>query len=544
MALDNSVISIISENLKERLEGAFFDHPYNLSTNHFAFPYHGSNCNENNGRGTLIISVDPSNPFFTYSYDKYTKYKVDNAFINLIQKIAGYKITAVKKIKLERVVIITCVNINKENVKDIESFDLIIELFPQRPNIVLINHDTKMIVIAYKERIDAATNKYLNRNTEYNIISPRELPLKIESIDELRPFYSKQVINLIEKYKNRYSLTDMIEKINSSTTLYLTQKGILPLRYDENDKEITIEKIYSFFVEDQKKLASFLKERKLYNLINDQLKINRRKLDNLEHDLMSNTQKLIYKDYGQILFLYQTEYDGTLSILEKDGYSIPLDKDKNYVENANQYFARYRKSKNSIPILNNLIETCKNDILYLEKKLLDIENGCNRDIMELKIELEETGYLKSKNKKKINRKKKVKKKNYEPHYLIFNNFKIGYGQNDLQNETLTFSIAGIHDIFFHVKDHPGAHVVLFGESENKKNQELAAELALHLSHLDSGDVYMTKIKYVKKNRQKKGLVTFKSYQLITIKKIKDSSLKIFKENLWLSQINQCWFRLY
>ena len=37
----------------------------------------------------------------------------------------------------------------------------------------------------------------------------------------------------------------------------------------------------------------------------------------------------------------------------------------------------------------------------------------------------------------------------------------------------------------------------------------------------------------RKNRQKKGLVTFKSYQLITIKKIKDSSLKIFKENFIL-----------
>lgn len=99
MALDNSVISIIVDKLKEVLIGAFFDHPYNLTNNHYAFPYHNSNEETNGHRGTLIVSVDSSNPFITYSYNRYTKYKVDNIFINFMQKIAGTRITAIKKLR-------------------------------------------------------------------------------------------------------------------------------------------------------------------------------------------------------------------------------------------------------------------------------------------------------------------------------------------------------------------------------------------------------------------------------------------------------------
>lgn len=528
MALDNSVISIIVDKLKEVLIGAFFDHPYNLTNNHYAFPYHNSNEETNGHRGTLIVSVDSSNPFITYSYNRYTKYKVDNIFINFMQKIAGTRITAIKKIEMERVVVITCENINSTSDSPIKTFDLIIELFPQRPNIILTNHEDNRIVIAYKERSDLATNKYLNRNTMYCFPLDRKLEKNFTSLDDLKPFFSKQVLSLIEKHSEG-NLDSYVEKILTSRDIYLTNKGLLPLPYEENDKIIDIINIYEHYVEDQKQIALFLKERKLFNLINEQLKIAKRKKENLLKDLSSNKQKLIYKDYGQILFLYQTEYDGTQSILKKDGLSIPLDKDLNFVDNANIFFARYHKAKNAIPILESLITQCDNDILYLEKKLLDIHNGSNRDLMELKIELTETGYLKSKKQKKW-KKAKNKKKNYEPHYIVLEHAKIGFGQNDLQNETLTFNIAGIHDLFFHVKDHPGAHVVLMGE-QRKDYQEIACELALFLSHLMDGEVMVSEVKNIKKNKMKKGLVTFKTYNTITIKKIKESSLQLFKENI-------------
>ena len=168
----------------------------------------------------------------------------------------------------------------------------------------------------------------------------------------------------------------------------------------------------------------------------------------------------------------------------------------------------------------------EDDIKYLQKKLLDLENGSPRDILELKSELMETGYIKNAGKKGI--KKASSKKKYEPHYLVLEHGRIGYGMNDLQNESLTFDIAPIQSLFFHVVDHPGAHVVLLSGTDKLKYRELAAELALYISHLSEGDVYMAKVKDVKKNKSKKGLVNIMKFETITIHKVKESSLELFK----------------
>jgi len=526
MALDNTVINIIVNKLKGELEGGFFDHPYNLTNNQFALPYHGSTNLENKGRGTFIACMDPNNPFICFSYDKFTKYNDGGAFSNILKRIAGTKILEVNKISFERIVVIHSININPTIDTTITEFDLVFELFPQRPNIILLNHDTRKVIAAYKEHGDILSNSFLLRNAKYDLPSPRTLPDEVTSIEQLYPFFSKSIINVLKELEKKQGLSKALNLVLNSNSLFITEKGISPISLSNKESRIEVKDIYKHFYNDQKKLAFDLKEKKLFSLLTEQLKIAKRKKNNLQRDFDNNTKKLVFKDYGQVLYLYQTEYDGSQNVVNKDGYSIPVDKDVNYVTNANRYFVKYRKAKNSLPILQDLMATTDDEIEYLEKKLLDLYNGSPRDILELKIELEETGYIKSK--KKISSNKK--KKRFEPHYIILEQGKIGFGQNDLQNETLTFEIAKIHDLFFHVKDHPGAHVVLFGQVENKSYQELAAELALYLSHLDSGDVYVTEIKNVKKNRNKKGLVNLMSYKTITIKKIKESSLALFKKD--------------
>ena len=81
-----------------------------------------------------------------------------------------------------------------------------------------------------------------------------------------------------------------------------------------------------------------IKEKKLRDLLNTYLKTAVKKLNNLKSDVETSKKRLIYKDYGQILFLYQTEDDGTMTKLNKDGYSIPIDNSLTFVENANLYF--------------------------------------------------------------------------------------------------------------------------------------------------------------------------------------------------------------
>ena len=52
MALDNTVLNIIVEEIKNELIGGFFDHSFSLSYSHFAFPYHSGKNTENKDGGT------------------------------------------------------------------------------------------------------------------------------------------------------------------------------------------------------------------------------------------------------------------------------------------------------------------------------------------------------------------------------------------------------------------------------------------------------------------------------------------------------------
>lgn len=98
--------------------------------------------------------------------------------------------------------------------------------------------------------------------------------------------------------------------------------------------------------------------------------------------------------------------------------------------------------------------------------------------------------------------KSIKKKSYEPHYLNIGNAKIGFGLNDLQNETLTFEIARSNSLFFHVKDHPGSHVVILNGQDDNNIRTIACELALYLSHQKDGDVMYTEKDLLRKIRIK------------------------------------------
>ena len=84
-------------------------------------------------------------------------------------------------------------------------------------------------------------------------------------------------------------------------------------------------------------------------------------------------------------------------------------------------------------------------------------------------------------------------------------------------------------MFFHIKDYPGSHIVLLDGNTKDDDKLLASELALYLSHKDSGDVMMARKADVKKNPNKVGLVNVLKYETIHLSKIRESSLVLFKK---------------
>ena len=94
----------------------------------------------------------------------------------------------------------------------------------------------------------------------------------------------------------------------------------------------------------------------------------------------------------------------------------------------------------------------------------------------------------------------------------------------MQNEHLTFKVAEKSDLWFHVKDHPGSHVIMVtgGEEPSERDYTEAAGIAAYYSQA-KGDlvaVDYTRVKNVKKVQgAKPGFVIYKTNYTAFVKPI-------------------------
>lgn len=535
MALDNISIQIIVDEMKEELVGTVLGKPLALGGYDFAIPY-GTLMNENDHRhGSLIFSMEPNMPYLTFSHDRFEKVEMNTPFFNSLKKLTMSTILDIKKEKGERVVTIS-LKTNPNDLSEINTgFDFVLELFPNHPNCYIIAYPYGMIVSLFKEKTDIEKGVFVARNTKYSYPPERNpFPEHLESFEELRPYLSNGLYRLVQEYKDKNPLSpdQIAELLRKSHTLYIKGKEIYPFDFGMSEMNpIKPDEIYRYLVDDQKKKAKLEKEKELLSLIEHSQKVNEKKIQNLKQDLANARKHLCYMEYGQIIYLYQGEISKGDTLLERDGYSIPLQPNLDGPNNANRYFKLYRKAKSAITILTELIENAEAEKHYLKMKRNEAMNGTPRDIMELKSELLETGYIKERQTRKGQIRKVNKRKTYEPHYLCYGNGKIGFGMNGLQNEELTFNIAKKENLFLHVKDYPGSHVVILSGGENPEVIRLGCELALYLSHMDSGEVMIAEKKHVKKNPAKIGLVSVLKYQTLMIKYIRKESLELIKKAL-------------
>lgn len=533
MAVDNLSLAIIVDDLKKQMVNSTLGRPFYLGNYSYAFPYSEVISEGNIRHGSFIFTLEPTNPYICYSPLRFEKVDDNSPFFNSLKKLSLGFVTSVVKHKGERIVTFH-IKANKNDISEInESYDLILELFPNRPNCYIVAYPYGKIVSVFKEHIDIEKGIYITRNANYIYPIEREnLPIDLIDPEQARPYLPNATLRYLKKYvEDNHNLKDALIKLTSSKNIYVINKDILSFDFDNKDAIKTdSSSLYSLFVTNQKELAKLNKIKELISLIEHALKVAEKKLINLNNDLKNARDRMKYLEYGQMIYLYQSEIKKGDSSLKKDGYDIPLDIHLDPIKNANLYFKKYTKAKSALNILGSLINKTEDEIEYLKKKLIEAKDGTPRDVMELKSELLEAGYIKAKQGR--NTVYKVSKKhNYVPHYLILENGKIGFGMNGLQNEELTFNIAKKDDLFIHVKDYPGSHVVILDGSDNDEVLNTACELALYLSHLDNGTVMLAKKKDVKKNSNKVGLVNILHYETKVVKSIRTKSIVAFKKEL-------------
>ena len=203
---------------------------------------------------------------------------------------------------------------------------------------------------------------------------------------------------------------------------------------------------------------------------------------------------------------------------------INLDPGKSPSENIQKYYKKYKKAKNAEEALTEQISKAQREIDYLNSVLYELENlNSENELLEIKTELINSGYLKEHSKAKKTSRTNTKTNEKEA-FLKFetNNFTILVGKNNLQNDKLTLKTAKKGDIWFHVKDCPGSHTVILtnGKEPDFETLMFAAQIAAFFSKAKNSSqvpVDYTQIKNVKKpNGAKPGMVIYENYKTLFV----------------------------
>ena len=234
-----------------------------------------------------------------------------------------------------------------------------------------------------------------------------------------------------------------------------------------------------------------------------------RKLALQAEELAATGQREQKRRWGELITanLYRAPKGGAKRMTVEDFYeegapsvTIPLDPLKSPQQNAAAYFRDYSKAKTAEQYLTRLMAENRRAEAYLASVLDEIDRAKGEaDIADIRRELTETGYIKTKRGKD-----KQKQKPSAPlRYCSESGFEILVGRSNLQNDLLTTKTARKGDLWLHVQKVHGSHVIIRCDGAEVDGETLREAASLAVFHSQAGEggkvpVDYTRVKYVKK----------------------------------------------
>lgn len=199
---------------------------------------------------------------------------------------------------------------------------------------------------------------------------------------------------------------------------------------------------------------------------------------------------------GEKSALLPNYYEESMPLIE-----IPLDSTKSPQKNSAMYYTKYRKAKTAQEKVSEQLRKNLDEIEYLTSVSgsIDIAES-EKDLSEIRRELISGKYIKEDVSGKKARKKETPS---APLEFEADGYKIYVGRNNRQNDFVTCKIGKSYDMWLHVKDSAGSHVVIKNKGEEIPPEvtERAASLAAYYSSERNSkmvQVDYTLIKNVKK----------------------------------------------
>ena len=466
-----------------------------------------------------------------------------STFIMVLRKyLQGAVIESINQVENDRIVEITVSN--KNEIGDHIQATLIIEIMGKHSNILLVDKSSHKILEVIKH-VGFSQNSYRTLLPGSTYIAPpsteslnpftikdeklfeilQTQEMRAKNIQNLFQGLGRDTANELENILASDKLSTFRNFFNQETQPYLTETSFSPVPFANQVGEpftSLSDLLDTYYMDKAERDRVKQQASELIRRVENELQKNRHKLKKQEKELLATDNAEEFRQKGELLstFLHQVPNDQDQVILDNyytnQPITIALDKALTPNQNAQRYFKRYQKLKEAVKYLTDLIEETKATILYLESVETVLNQAGLEEIAEIREELIQTGFIRRRQREKIQKRKKPEQ------YLASDGKTIIYvGRNNLQNEELTFKMARKEELWFHAKDIPGSHVVISGNLDPSDEVKTdAAELAAYFSQGRLSNLVQVDMIEVKKLNKptggKPGFVTYTGQKTLRV----------------------------
>ncbi len=507
----------------------------------------------------LDICTHPD--YYRICITEYSKPNPTNAFnfCMLLRKyLTNSKIKSIDSIDLDRIIYITFETNNE--LRDTLNYSLIIELMGRRSNIILVN-DKNTIIDSLKHIVTSDREICPARIYELPLSSKRSfidinfedfcnLVLSSESndlVNTLANSFTGFSYSFVENMLNELNIDSSSRDINDLNQIFTYIKNLLEniekrqvfIKETEkdfvislSDKDRNINEFLDTYYHNKEIEDIFTSAKSaLSKVILSSLKKSSKKLDNINKKLKECNNMDIYKLYGELLTANLYKFHGNFaepSVTVENYYnnalvSIPLDTSLSYSKNAEKFFKKYNKLKNTLNVVSVQKKETELELEYIESIISSLSNAHTLDdVKEIHNEFSENLQLKKYNYKSFQ--KVLSDKNFVSNLnkIVINGYDVYIGKNNKQNDYLSLHFANKSDIWFHAQGFHGAHVILKtnGKLPDEDTLFKCAQIAkqnCRASLERNVSVDYTYVKYLKKHPSGKvGMVSYTNFKTIIV----------------------------
>ena len=570
MALDGAFLSLVRIET-EFLIGSRVDKVYQPSRDEIVIAMRAGG-----GIKKLLISASVTNARVHITNVAIDNPKAPPMFCMLLRKhLGGGKLKAIRQDGLERILMFDFECINE--LGDMVIITLVAEIMGKYSNLIVLNQDGRIIDSIKRvdgemsrERMVLPGMKYCfpHRDERLSVFSFTREELKtaladkqqelskvlVKTFEGISPVLAREwsfrtlgnthttsaelteknideLFEVINDTRNRlldgngdYSIVRTPEKdLKEFSFIRLTQyESLMQLQECENSSQT----LDIFYAERDSMARLHQRANDLFKLLTSLSERITRRISNQRQELMECGNKEQLKLCGDLLSanLYRLKKGDKKVVLENfydescPMTEIKLDERLTPSQNAQKYYSEYRKALTAEQKLAEQIEAGEEELKYIDT-VLDALNRAEteNEVIELRLELAEQGYIKS-----VKLKGNPPKQKPPIEYTSSDGYKILVGRNNRQNDKLTLKTAEKLDIWLHTRNIAGSHVIIVtnGETPPDRTIEEAGIIAVkHSKAKNSSQVPVdyTLVKYVKKPvGSKPGKVIFTHEQTIYI----------------------------